>query len=198
MTAREMKIKVYSLIEEYFPDTPILAVDDDVKYKINGVINEIQIDLMRLKKIPANMQSMINTEKKTLVNLSEEIWDLYQINNIDFEGEDIDYEFMDDTTIRINDDYDGRVTYYYYKYPELMELEFENDEKAIKYDKEYEFELDADVLEVMPYGVAADLLKMDMISNYGQYFKAEYDSRKAQIDTRRSKGMIRVTGGVEI
>ena len=47
MTAKEMKIKVFSLIEEYYPEQISLADDQDVRYKINGAINQIHMDLMK-------------------------------------------------------------------------------------------------------------------------------------------------------
>ena len=63
MTAREMKIKVFSLIEEYYPDQTLLADDQDVQYKINGAINQIQMDLMKYKKIPAKSKKSIKKAK---------------------------------------------------------------------------------------------------------------------------------------
>ena len=47
MTLKEMKIKVFSLIEEYYPELSGLAEDEDVLNKINGVVNSIQTDLMK-------------------------------------------------------------------------------------------------------------------------------------------------------
>ena len=63
--------------------------------------------------------------------------------------------------------------------------------------KVYEFELDNILLSIMPYGIAADLLKMDMISGYGKYFYERYMELKQQIDTRVTTGIIQVEGGVD-
>ena len=50
----------------------------------------------------------------------------------------------------------------------------------------------------MPYGIAADLLKMDMISGYGRYFYERYMELKNGIDTRRTSGMVYAEGGCDI
>jgi hypothetical protein len=50
----------------------------------------------------------------------------------------------------------------------------------------------------MPYGIARDLLRLDMISSYGSYFERTYNELKAQIDSRRTKGMISFVGGIDI
>ena len=57
-------------------------------------------------------------------------------------------------------------------------------------DEEYEFELTDDVLEVMPYGVAADLLKSDISNNYGKIYAERYETMKQQLDPRHSLGTI--------
>ena len=54
MTLEEMKIKVYSLIEEYSEDAAELTEDEDLAAKMNSVINQIQNELTRFKKIPKN------------------------------------------------------------------------------------------------------------------------------------------------
>ncbi len=198
MTLREMKIKTFSLIEEFYPEEKGLAEDEDVLNKINGVINQIQMDLMPYRKINASTEVEIAKDDDKEIDLTSLIEGLYQINKIYFGKESVEYEMPNDTTLILPDDYEGAFKIYYYKYPELAKLEFKDEDEKQKYDSKYEFELDPDLLEVMPYGVAATLLKMDMISNYGQYFKAEYDARKNQLDSRRSKGFATITGGYDI
>ena len=193
MTLREMKIKTFSLIEEYYPEEPKLAEDEDVQNKINGVVNQIQMDLMKYRKIPANMEFEITEEDDKVLNLKDYIEDCYQLNKIVF-NEDVDYEMIDDVTLKLPEDFEGEFTIYYYKYPELVEL----NPTAENYDDTYEFELDDVLLEIMPYGIAADLLKMDMISNYGEYFYKRYLEMKNSIDPRRSNGIITISGGVNV
>ena len=197
MKLKEMKIKVFSLIEEYYPEETTLAEDEDVKNKINGVINQIQMDLMPLRKIEASTDIEITSSDDRKIDLKDYLDSLYQIDRIYFE-DDVDYEMLNSTTILLPDDFDGTFTVYYYKYPKLCKLEFESEEESAEYDESYKFELDNDLLEAMPYGIAADLLKMDMISNYGQYFYNRYLELKQRIDSRRSSGSIRITGGAKI
>lgn len=197
MTLKEMKIKTFSLIEEYYPEQKGLAEDEDVLNKINGVINQIQMDLMPYRKISASIEIDIDETDDREVNLLNYIEDCYQINKIYFD-DDIDYEMIDDTTILLPTDYIGTFKVYYYKYPELVKVEFKSEDESEKYDKSFEFELDKVLLEIMPYGIAADLLKMDMISNYGSYFYNRYMEKKQNIDSRKSSGSIRITGGYDI
>ena len=197
MKLKEMKVKVFSLIEEYYPTETTLAEDEDVKNKINGVINQIQMDLMPLRKIEASQDIEVGTNDDKKIDLKDRLNNLYQISAIYFENE-TEYEMLNSTTILLPNNYEGTFTVYYYKYPELAKLIFESEEESAAYDSKYTFELDNDLLEVMPYGVAADLLKMDMISNYGQYFYNRYLEMKQRIDSRRTSGSIRITNGVDI
>lgn len=50
MTLEEMKIKTYSLIEEYNEDSDDLTEDNDLATKMNSVINQIQNEICRYKK----------------------------------------------------------------------------------------------------------------------------------------------------
>ncbi len=193
MTLKEMKIKTFSLIEEYYPDEPKLAEDEDVQNKINGVVNQIQLDLMKYRKINANTTIEITEDDDKTISLKDYIEDCYQINKLKFDT-DVDYEILDDDTLILPKDYVGEFTVYYYKYPELVEL----NPTAENYDETYEFELDNVLLEIMPYGIAADLLKMDMISGYGRYFYERYMEMKNSIDSRKSSGRIIIDGGIDV
>lgn len=197
MTLKEMKQKTFSLIEEYYPENNKMAEDEDVLNKINGVINQIQLDLMKYRKLTANIEIEVEENDDKIINLKDYIEDLYQLNKIYF-GEDydehIDYDMLDDSTIKLPSDYIGIFNVYYYKYPELVELNPTDN----NYDNTYEFELDNALLEIMPYGIAADLLKMDMISNYGKYFYERYLEMKNNIDSRKTSGIINITGGIDI
>jgi hypothetical protein len=62
----------------------------------------------------------------------------------------------------------------------------------------YEFELSADALEIMPYGVAADLLKSDVSTEYGTIYATRYESMKQQLDPRYQLATVYVEGGVSI
>ena len=79
MTLKEMKIKTFSLIEEYYPEEKGLAEDEDVLNKINGVVNQIQLDLMKYRKINAYKTFNVTKEDSHIINLKKKISDLYQI-----------------------------------------------------------------------------------------------------------------------
>lgn len=205
MTLKEMKIKTFSLIEEYYPDKKDLAEDSDVLNKINGVVNSIQLDLMKYRKLNASYEVEITKEDSKTINLKELLDDLYQLNKLVFDNDvNVDYKMPDDTTIILPSDYEGTFTIYYFKYPELVEIIFEGEaeeervKERLEQDEDYEFELDLDVLEVMPYGIARDLLKMDMISSYGKYFAEEYERLKSTIDPRRNNASIMICGGINV
>lgn len=196
MTLKEQKYKVLALIEELNPESELLTDDPDISAKINSVINEIQYELCRLKKIPSKF-TYDATEEKTLILTSMPYF--YQLKEVSTP----DYVIKGDMEIEFGEDV-KEVTIYYYKYPELIDVIIEpEDEETIeeasqRIDNEYVFELAPEVLEIMPYGVAADLLKNDMISGYGRYYFERYNEMKQMIDTRTTSGIIVAEGGLNI
>lgn len=201
MTAKEMKIKTFSLIEEYYPERTELADDQDVIYKINGVINSIMMDLMKYRKIPAKYSYTLNENNKTLALSS--IPNFYQLDTIP----NIEYDIVGNFEILFNTEdleLPKEITIYYYKYPSLMDLTFEatstktKEEVSAEYDESFEIELDLDLQEIMPYGIASDLLKNDMISGYGRYFYERYTELKGLIDSRKTQGMAMISGGIDL
>lgn len=84
MTLKEMKIKTFSLIEEYYPEKTDLAEDSDVLNKINGVVNSIQLDLMKYRKLNASYEVTITINDSKTINLKELIDDLYQLDKLRF------------------------------------------------------------------------------------------------------------------
>ena len=177
MTLEEMKQKVYAMIEEYSEDAEDLTEDEDLAAKMNTVINQIQNELARYKKIPA--YTSLNVTEGQEINLSDIDTSLYQLNNI----RGVDYDTMDD---RITFNEDGEAKIYYYKYPKQITMGTDDD---------YKFELSTDVLEIMPYGVAADLLKSDVSSQYGSIYAARYRELLNQLDPRYGTGTVLLDGG---
>lgn len=218
MTAKDMKIKTFSLIEEYYPEHAGLAEDEDVLNKINGVINSVQMELMPYRKIGTYKDITIASTDSKTINLSTAVDDMYQLDRIDI---DVEYEIISDRYLVLPDDYEGTFRIYYFKYPTPMQLTFDTPVEEIEpvedgeeeveeveeseetitsdtYDETFTFELDDVLLEIMPYGIAADLLKMDMISGYGRYFYERYTQLKNSIDPRRTSGQIFIDGGIDL
>jgi hypothetical protein len=65
-------------------------------------------------------------------------------------------------------------------------------------DKAYEFELTNDVLEIMPYGIAGDLLKSDVSTEYGKIYSARYEEMKQLLDPRYQMTTVYIEGGYNV
>lgn len=186
MKLLEMKKKVLGLIEELNPDSEVLTDDPDIATKINDVINQIMFELVRFKKLPAYVE--IEVKKGDLINFDaiEEAgqYIVYQLGKIG----GVEFQLKADGTI-IKAMEDGVMEIDYYKYPESI---------TAKTNDSYEFELPQDLLEMMPYGVAGDLLKSDISSDYGQIYSKRYEDMKEVLDPRYSMHSISVRGGYRI
>lgn len=180
MTLEEMKQKVYSMIEEYNEEEEGLTEDEDLAMKMNSVINQIQNELCRFKKIPAN--TSLEVEEGQEMTLSEIDKNIYQLHNI----RGVDFDTMNDVLI-FNEK--GTAKIYYFKYPTQITADTPDD---------YKFELSTDVLEIMPYGVAGDLLKSDVSSQYGAIYTARYQELKNELDPRYNMGSVSLSEGFNV
>ncbi len=187
MTLLEMKKKVLGLIEELNPDSEYLTDDPDIATKINDVINQIMFELARIKKIPKYVELAVS--KGDLIEFadieSECGYEIYQLGTI---GGVKYVPKANGTVLKILES--GVAEIDCYVYPERIT------EKTKP--KAYEFELTNDVLEIMPYGVAADLLKSDASSNYGKVYQDRYESMKQMLDPRYQMSTIFIDGGYNI
>ena len=179
MTLEEMKKKVYTLIEEYSEDEDDLTEDEDYAAKINDVINQIQNEVARIKKIPATTTLSV-TEGQTM-KLTDIANDIYQLSTI----KDVEYEVNLDIITFLKD---GTARVFYYKYPKKITEDTE--------DNAYKFELTQDALEVIPYGVAADMLKSDVSSQYGAIYANRYRDMLERLDPRYATQEIYINGGI--
>lgn len=176
MTLTDVKKQILAMIEELNPESDLLTDDPDISAKINYVINQIMIELVRLKKLPANKTTEVKeNEVKSFTELAD---DLFQLNMI----RGVKHNIVDNTVIF---EEDGTANVFYYKYPTLI-----TDENA----STYEFELPIDLMQVLPYGVAGDLLKSDISANYGQVYANRYESMIQRIDPRYSTGSFYISG----
>lgn len=186
MTLEDMKKKTLQLIEEIDNSQKALTSDPDIAAKLNSVINQVQFELCRMKKIAAYVtRSVLKDEVLHLENLDN----FYQLKKMVFTnvaGDIARYELFENIAIFPED---GSVKVYYYKYPEVI------DDKT---KDTYVFELSQDALEIMPYGVAADLLKSDVSTGYGQIYQQRYEQMLQRLDSRNSMGSFFVEGGASI
>ena len=185
MTLLEMKKKVLQLIEEISTGDN-LTDDPDIEAKLNTVINQIQNELSRMRKIPDYVELEVTEgDLITFADIKLETkYDVYQLNII----RGVDYDLKADGTI-IKCLADGLAEIEYYRYPKTI---------TDTTDDSYTFELSPDALEIMPYGVAADLLKSDVSSGYGQIYAQRYETMLQRLDPRYSMSSISIEGGIEV
>ena len=184
MTLKEMKLKVLRLIEEVSPNNASLTEDPDIAAKINDVINQIMYELARMKKIPKYVELEVHEgDKVEFADIEAECgYEIYQLGLVG----GVKYALKaDGTVIKILES--GTAEIDCYVYPESIT-------SATK--DSYEFELTPDVLELMPYGVAADLLKSDVSAEYGRIYEARYESMKQLLDPRQHMNFITIEGGI--
>lgn len=179
MTLLEIKKKVLQLIEE-ISDNANLTDDPDIKAKLNSVINMVQFELARMKKIPAYVQREVKAGEVVDMNTLE---NFYQLRLIRFAG---GFEAIEDMATFKED---GTADIYYYRYPVAI---------TDSTPDSYEFELPLDALEILPYGVAGDLLKSDVSAQYGAIYSQRYETMLQRLDSRYSLGGISFEGGVDI
>jgi hypothetical protein len=180
MNLGEMKKKVLSLIEEIDTTKTSLTNDPDIEAKLPHVINQIQNELARMKKI--NARTSKGVEEGEVLDLTT-LDKFYQLNVI---ISSVDYNSVEQFITFLDD---GVADIYYYKYPTTID---ENTEDS------FEFELSQDALEILPYGVAADLLKSDVSNGYGQIYAQRYREMLQTLDPRYNLGSITISEGIDI
>ena len=186
MTLKEMKVKVLALIEELNPDSAKLTDDPDISTKLNHVINQVMYELVRLKKLAKCVEMEVNAGDVIGFADIEQVcgYEVYQVNNIYGVGfipraNCTSFKMLEKGTAEI----DCNV------YPERI---------TDKTKDNYEFEVSSDVLEVMPYGIAADLLKSDISAGYGNIYAERYESMKQMLDTRGMMLNVYIEGGIDV
>ncbi len=187
MTLAEMKKKYLGLIEEVNPDSEQLTDDPDIAAKQNEVVNQIMFEMARYKKIPKYVEMEVS--KGDIVTFADieaacgyEVYQLGTIGGVKYDSK------ADGTVLKISES--GTAEINLYVYPERIT------EKTK--DKAYEFELTPDVLEIMPYGIAADLLKSDISTEYGAIYAQRYEAMKQMLDPRYQTSSFYIEGGVLI
>ena len=187
MTLEQMKKKVLALIEELNPDSELLTDDPDIQLKINDVTNQVMFELARLKKIPKYVELPVSEgDLVTFTEIEAALgYEVYQLGTIG----GVMYKPKASGTV-LKALTSGTMEIDCFVYPERIE--------STTKDKLYEFEVSADVLEVMPYGIAADLLKSDVSAEYGNIYATRYETLIQRLDPRYHVGVVFVEGGIDI
>lgn len=186
MTLKEMKKKYLGLIEEVSPNSEQLTEDPDIAAKQNDVVNQILYEIARIKKIPKYVEMTVaEGDTITFEDIEKECgYEVYQINTVS----GVNYSpKANGTIIKVLES--GTIEIDIFVYPERI---------TEKTKDSYEFEVSADVLEIMPYGIAADLLKSDESSEFGAVYANRYETMLQRLDPRYSIGSIYIEGGVSI
>ena len=186
MTLTEFKKKVLAMIEEVNPGSPNLTDDPDIAAKFNEVTNQVMFELARMKKIPKYVELKVSAGDTITFEKIEKAagYEIYQISNIC----GVNYESKaNGTVLKIRES--GTAEIDVFVYPERIT---ENTNGS------YEFELSPDAMEIMPYGVAGDLLKSDVSAEYGSVYSKRYEDMVARFDPRYQLGSIYIEGGYEI
>ena len=182
-----MKKQTLALIEEVNPDSEYLTDDPDIQAKIDYVMNQVMYEMARFKKIPKYVE--IEVSAGDIIEFEDieracgyEIYQVATVGGVRYTPK------ADGTVLKIHES--GTAEINCYVYPERIT------EKTK--DKAYEFELSPDVLEIMPYGIAADLLKSDVSADYGNIYAQRYEAMKNMLDPRYQTTTIYVEGGYRI
>lgn len=184
MNLKEMKKKYLGLIEEVNPNSEQLTEDPDIAAKQNDVVNQILYEMARIKKIPKYVEmAVVEGDTITFEDLEKECgYEVYQINT----ASGVNYApKANGTILKILES--GTIEIDIFVYPERI---------TEKTKDSYEFEVSPDVLEIMPYGIAADLLKSDVSSEYGAVYANRYETMIQRLDPRYQIGSIYIEGGV--
>ena len=184
MTLKEMKEKVLGLIEELNPDSEYLTDDPDIATKFNDVTNQIMYELARMKKIPKYVEMEVSAGD--LVEFADiekacgyEVYQIGLVGGVDFSPK------ASGTILKILES--GTAEIDIFVYPERINSKTKDN---------YEFELSADALEIMPYGIAGDLLKSDVSTEYGTIYSTRYENMLQRLDPRYQATSIYIEGGV--
>ena len=186
MTHDEMKKKVLALIEELNPNSPMLTDDPDISAKYNFVANQVMFELAGMKKIAKYVEMEVSAgDLITFEDIGKEVgYDVYQLGKV----AGVRYvPKANGTVLKIVES--GTAEIDCFVYPEQI---------TEKTNGSYEFELSADVLEIMPYGIAADLLKSDISTEYGRIYAERYETMLQRLDPRNFMPNISIEGGVRI
>lgn len=184
MNLTEMKKKVLGMIEELDTEETSLTSDIDIATKLNDTINQVMFELARMKKIADYVEIEVNEgDLLRFSDISDRSgFEVYQLDKVrgarhEFKANGTIIKVLESGTLEID----------YFKYPERI---------TDKTTGSYEFELSQDALEIMPYGVAGDLLKTDVSTSYGKIFTEKYEMMLQRLDSRNSMGTFSVEGGV--
>lgn len=182
MTYGESKKQILALIEEYAPNMNMnnFTEDEDIALRIPHLFDLAYQELAQNKKI---VESKIYPEKEekedkyTAYTLPSNLYQIKSVFMMDANNKkgNVDYYTLKNK-IYINDNTEGQTVLEYYKFPQNINEETEDD---------FYLELDQDAQSVLAYKVASDILKTDPSADYTA-FATEYQRVLQLLDNRRN------------
>lgn len=183
MTLLEMDKKVLALIEELNPDSEFLTDDPDIAAKKRYVTNQIMYELVRQKKMSKYAEMEVEAgQLLTFEDIEAAVgYVVYQLGTVC----GVNYvPKANGTVLKILES--GTAEIDCFVYPERITENTKDN---------YEFELSEDVLEIMPYGIAGDLLKSDVSAEYGSIYSTRYETMLNRLDPRYQMTSVYIEGG---
>ena len=179
MTLGENKKITLNLIEEYSKNNSKLTDDTDIQDRINALYSTAYQELSQYKKlVRTKILKEISEEDSTESGYDEINFpsNLYQFKKIvawDKDGETVVPEYKTiGKKIYIKKSSNAQYILEYYAYPSIITEDTADD---------FSLELDQDVLMILPYHVANDILKVDPSADYTAFY-AEYKRKLEQLD----------------
>lgn len=183
MTLGENKKIALGLIEEYTNANEKMTDDEDIALRINYLYSTNYQELSQKKKIE---------KTKTIKEISEDTIEdgyteytmpssMYQFKRLmAFDDKnnpvETDYYTVGKRKIYINNKSNYKYVLEYYAYPTIITEETEDD---------FVLELDQDVLMILPYAVANDILKTDPSADYTAFYN-DYQRKLNELNTSSS------------
>lgn len=180
MNLGELKQRTYKLIEEYTNTAPDYTSDPDYSTKFNTVANVILNELNTYVK-KAVIETM-TVHAGDEIQLDEELDRFFLLKRIT----GVKYSIIDRF---VTFEEDGEAKIYYYQYPVQIKEDSDNDTKI---------DLEPQAIECMIWGIASDILKMDVSNQYGAMFSQRYAELKGALDNRINQGTIHIEGGIDV
>lgn len=183
MTLLEAKNKVLALIEELDGTHPLLTADTDLAAKLPHVINQVMFELARFKKPAMYVELAVQAgQQLTFGDIGEKAGrEVYQVALVT----GVEHQWRGNgTVLRILES--GTAGIDCFVYPRRITADT---------DDSFPLDLTEDALEILPYGVAADLLKSDLSADYGRAYAERYERMVQRLDPRNLLGSVWIEGG---
>jgi hypothetical protein len=187
MTFGENKKLFFSLIDEYNPNNEYFTDDDDARTKAASLYDLRYFDLASKKFNKKTKGYEITSEDRGFESFKLPKGTFIKVLGGRNEyNEPISMNFrIEGENLFISRETKGTLVVEYTPYPTHINEETTDD---------FELEIDDELASILPYGVAADLLKTDPGEDWTA-FEKEYERRLANLITSRTTASVNITEG---